>query len=365
MKALHILYSGIGGSASVVFSLLNENKRDFLIKQNVLFTGDNLSKDYKKKVNKTKNKYFFIKTKKFYPWLSWSKVFFRIYKEKPNLIFLHNFQLIPCLFYKFFFKTKVINIDHQGTTLMRSKSFLSLVFSLLFFDYYVCVTKIKYYSFKKKFSFFKDKIRYIPNSVDTNFFQKNINIKQNKNFRIGMASRIESGKKLKLIIKTLKHQNLKTLNIIFSIAGDGNNLAKLKNYVRDENLQNKVKFEGFINEKKLKLWYKKLDLYVQATIGEGMSISIFEAMSMGVPVIGSNVDGIKNLLGKKQYVGMLFNNTTQDLSKKIKYFYKLSYKSKKLFSKTQRQFVINNYSSTIMFNNYKKIILKTFPKFII
>ena len=173
-----------------------------------------------------------------------------------------------------------------------------------------------------------------------------------------MASRIESGKKIKLIIKTLKHQNLKTLNIIFFIAGDGNNLAKLKNYVRDENLQNKVKFEGFINDKKLKLWYKKLDLYVQATIGEGMSISIFEAMSMGVPVIGSNVDGIKNLLGKKQYVGMLFNNTTQDLSKKIKYFYKLSYKSKKLFSKTQRQFVINNYSSTIMFNNYKKIILK-------
>ena len=44
-----------------------------------------------------------------------------------------------------------------------------------------------------------------------------------------------------------------------------------------------------MDEIKLKKWYNSLDLYVQASVGEGMSMSILEAMSMKVPVIGSNV----------------------------------------------------------------------------
>ena len=111
MKALHILYSGLGGSSSVVFSLLNENKNHFFMKQDVLFTGNNLGKDYIRKVKESKNKHFFIKTKKHLSWLTWYEVFLKLCKEKPDLIFLHNFQFLPCFFYKIFFKTKVIYID--------------------------------------------------------------------------------------------------------------------------------------------------------------------------------------------------------------------------------------------------------------
>ena len=54
MKALHILYSGLGGSSSVVFSLLKENKKNHLIKQDILFTGTYLFPEYKKKNKKKK-----------------------------------------------------------------------------------------------------------------------------------------------------------------------------------------------------------------------------------------------------------------------------------------------------------------------
>ena len=52
----------------------------------------------------------------------------------------------------------------------------------------------------------------------------------------------------------------------------------------------------------MKLWYKKLNLYVHATNGEGMSISILEAMSMKIPVIGSNVMGVNNFLNEKKKI---------------------------------------------------------------
>jgi len=362
MKALHILFSGLGGSSSVVFSLLNENKNNFLIKQDVFFTGSYLSKDYIRKVKESKNKYFFIKTKKSYPWLSWFDVFLKLCKEKPDLIFLHNFQFIPCLFYKIFFKTKIIYVNHQASNSRVSASLFVFLCSLLFFEHNICVSARITNQLKKKFSTFKSKITFIPNSVNTNFFKLDKKIKSNNYFRIGMASRLDTGKKHELIIKALNNNNLKSFNIILTLAGEGANLVKLKKLVKSENLQNRVKFVGFLDERKLKLWYKSLNLYVQSTIGEAMSISIFEAMSMEVPVIGSNVVGVNNILGKKKYVGTLFNNNTEDLSKKIKFFYKLSEKHYALYTNNQRKFILNNYSNSIMSDNYKKIILKILPE---
>ena len=358
MKALHILYSGLGGSSSVVFSLLNENKNNFFMKQDVLFTGNNLGKDYIKKVKESKNKHFFIKTKKHLSWLTWYAVFLKLCKEKPDLIFLHNYQFLPCFFYKIFFKTKVIYIDHQASNTRIVASSIALLFSILCFEETISVNMNTAKLYNKKLNILKPKVKFIPNSVNTNFFKLDKKTKPNNHFRIGMASRIDSSKKQELIIKALMSNNLKYLNITLTLAGEGSSLVKLKNFVKSKNLQNKVKFEGFLNEHKLKSWYNKLNLYVQATVGEGMSISIFEAMSMEVPVLGSNVNGVKNILGKKKYVGILFNNTIQDLSKKIEYFYTLSDKKKNLYQKNQRKFVINNYSSSLMFSNYKKIILK-------
>ena len=362
MKVLHILYSGLGGSSSVVFSLLKENKKNFLIKQNILFTGNYLFKDYKYKTKNTNNNYFYIKTKKFFSWLSWFKTYFFLCREKPDLIFLHNFQFVPLLFYKFFFSKKIIFVDHQSEHFLKSRSLTTSFFSLIFFDCVIFVNKKKSLKFKKKFSFFKKKIHNISNSVDVNFFKKYKNKKNRNPFIIGMAARLDNSKKHELIIRTLNHQKLKSLNIFFSIAGDGENKSELKEIIKYEGLSNRVIFEGSLSENKIKLWYEKLNLYVHATNGEGMSISILEAMSMKIPVIGSDVVGVNNLLDVKPNTGMLFKNSNNDLADKIEYFVKLNENKKSLIIDNQRNFVTNNYSSLIMFENYKKLIIKILPK---
>ena len=363
MKALHILYSGLGGSSSVVFSLLKENKKNFLINQDILFTGSYLFSDYKNKTKKTKNNYFYIKTKKFFSWLYWFKIFLFLCKKKPDLIFLHNFQFIPTLFYKLIFRKKVIYIDHQSENFLKSRSLISIFISLIFFDFIIFVNKKKSLNFKKKLSFYKKKIYHIPNSLDVNFFKNSNNIKNKNQFIIGMAARLDMGKRHELIIKALNHSRLKDLNVVFFIAGKGENENYLKKLTKLNGLHNKVIFNGSLNEKKIKLWYEKLNLYVHATNGEGMSISILEAMSMEIPVIGSNVMGVKNLLSVKKNIGMLFENSIDDLAAKIEFFYKSSEAKKILFKKNQRKFIMNNYSSLIMFNNYKKIILKLISKY--
>ena len=54
----------------------------------------------------------------------------------------------------------------------------------------------------------------------------------------------------------------------------------------------------------------------QASTSEGSSISVLEAFNYGIPVLASNVSGLKNFINKKNYiVDKIF--TINDLAKKI------------------------------------------------
>ena len=58
-----------------------------------------------------------------------------------------------------------------------------------------------------------------------------------------------------------------------------------------------------------------------------MSISIFHAMAMDVPVMGSNVNGINNLEYPNKKDKMLFENNSKDLEKKILNFMNMKKKN--------------------------------------
>ena len=84
-------------------------------------------------------------------------------------------------------------------------------------------------------------------------------------------------------------------------------------------------------DSKLKKWYNYLDVYIQATNGEGHSTSILQAMGMNLPIFASNVSGIKNFLIPKKNIGLTFENNTKSLINLIKIFIKMGeYKRSKI-----------------------------------
>ena len=106
------------------------------------------------------------------------------------------------------------------------------------------------------------------------------------------------------------------------------------------NVKKKVVFKGFLNDKQLKDWFNGLDLYVHASSGEGMSISLLQAMSMEIPILASNVHGIKNLFKMCPKIGKLFNNNNYDQISNLIYFnylnrFKIKKKNiKKIYNKS-------------------------------
>ena len=85
------------------------------------------------------------------------------------------------------------------------------------------------------------------------------------------------------------------------IAGDGSELDKLKEYIRQENIQD-VSFCGFVSGEAKAEVLKDADIYLLPSYSEGMPISVLEAMLAGMAVVtrstGGLVDFFTNSMGR-------------------------------------------------------------------
>lgn len=356
MNVLHLVYSGLGGATSVVFSLI-EGDKNKILNSKIIFTGPEIYKNYKIKSKKLGVQSKYVKTIKYcYP-IFFFFILKKIIENKPKIIFLHNYLIFECLFYKFFFsETEIIYINHTPINQFtwRDKLIISLT---PFINKIITLNRKTYFFLKKKTKFNSSRIFLIPNGINTKFYSKKKFIKK-KYFKIGMACRIDKKKKYNLIIQSLLSNKINNLNIRFSLAGSGEDFFNIKNKISELKLNNKIKLEGYLNEIKLQKWFESLDLYIQASSGEEMSTSLLQAMSMKVPVLGSDVIGINNFLCKDKYLGLLFKNNVSDLSTKIKYFYFLDKKIQNKYAVKQRKYILENHNCEIMFKSYLSLMLK-------
>lgn len=88
------------------------------------------------------------------------------------------------------------------------------------------------------------------------------------------------------------------------IGGDGET-QRLINFVKNNNLENVVKFVGFVEGKDKEHILKTSDIYILPSYNEGLPISILEAMAYSMPIISTNVGGIPEIVADDQN-GYLF-----------------------------------------------------------
>ncbi|MFH1956617.1 MAG: glycosyltransferase family 1 protein [Patescibacteria group bacterium] len=84
------------------------------------------------------------------------------------------------------------------------------------------------------------------------------------------------------------------------IAGEygGDYYRNLINKLEENNLLNDVFFIGYITKEKLYSFYKNATACVFSSINEGFGMPIAEAMSLGIPVITSNISSMKEVAGE-------------------------------------------------------------------
>ena len=111
-------------------------------------------------------------------------------------------------------------------------------------------------------------------------------------------ARLEKRKGHPYILSAIAKLKNEYPNILYVIAGSGEELSNLKKIVKKLNIQNNVLFVGNINNNEKNFLFKKTDLMIMPTTDEtnnrsieGFGIAYIEAAFYGVPSIASNIGG--------------------------------------------------------------------------
>jgi len=147
----------------------------------------------------------------------------------------------------------------------------------------------------------ENKIKIIPNGVNLNKFlnyhQKPENKKELENQKIilGTIGRLVTQKGQSFLIKALAKVN--DLDFECLIAGQGPLENQLTKQIKDLNLEDKIKLVGTIRE--VPEFLSSLDAFIFPSLWEGQGVVLLEAALMNLPIIASDVNGIKEVLNNE------------------------------------------------------------------
>jgi len=139
------------------------------------------------------------------------------------------------------------------------------------------------------------------------------------------------------------------------IIGDGAEKQNLESRVKRLGLKKKVEFKGRLSLEDTKEIMKRCYCLVLPSFSEGLGRVLMEAMALKKPVLGSNVEGIPDLIKDGQN-GFLFDpNNTMQLAMKIRTLLSDRALAVKM-GESGRKFVENNFSNQKYVENYISMI---------
>jgi glycosyltransferase involved in cell wall biosynthesis len=139
-----------------------------------------------------------------------------------------------------------------------------------------------------------DEKEFEPSLYNKDELLKKYKIESQGKFIISYICRITEQKRPYLLMQIIKKLKEERNDFIFVIAGDGNMLPKIKQEAKQLQIEDSIVFLG--NVTKTKEIYAISDLTINCSIKEGLALTAYESLAMGVPVISSDVGGQKDLI---------------------------------------------------------------------
>lgn len=169
----------------------------------------------------------------------------------------------------------------------------------------------------------KERLEVIPFGVDTDFF-KPLNLDRDENiFQILSVGYLIERKGFEYLIKAMKEVLTKHENVQLKIVGSGPLENKLNNIITDMDLNEKVEILKNVSDEDLLKLYNLSDLFVLPSVvdsqgnTEGLGVVLLEAMACGLPVIGSDVGGIPDIIEEGKTGFLVQEKNISELSKTI------------------------------------------------
>lgn len=364
MKVLHLISGGdTGGAKTHIISLIKGI--DKLIEAKVICFIEDVFYDEAKsagigiEVYKQKNR-------------SDMSVVQRLAKEIEK----ENYDIVHChgaranfiaMFLKGKIKRPLITTVHSDYKLdFKDNIYKNIVFTTLNkfalnkFDYYIAISD----TFKEMLvgrGFNRERIFTVYNGID---MKQELNYVSKKEFLdrykindqgetiIGIIARLDQVKDHETFIKAASYLIKKRDDVLFLIAGDGNDKKRLVSLVDDLDLNKNIYFLGFIKDQYS--FFNTIDINTLTSLSESFPYAILEGAIMKKTVISTDVGGLSQLIEQDKNGYLIEVGDSEELANKINILVndkdKLKNMGENLYNKVK-----NNFSSDSMAKEHVKI----------
>jgi glycosyltransferase involved in cell wall biosynthesis len=160
-----------------------------------------------------------------------------------------------------------------------------------------------------------DRFTVVPNGLDTTFWRPDPGVIREDALIVTVAN-FRPVKRLELLLEALVRLNADSVRFRAMLVGDGPLRSALSERILALGLDRCVEIAGPYTAANVRTTLSRATVFVLPSAWEGMPVSVMEAMSCGVPVVGTDVPGIRDIV-VQEVTGLLANPTPRDLADAI------------------------------------------------
>lgn len=226
-------------------------------------------------------------------------------KKKLITTYHCDINLPKSVFNKFILKC----MDYSNNACLKKSSYIAVQTK----DY-ACHSRIAY----------KYQSKFVETTTPIKNYSRKMPEKNSEKKVIGFCGRLVKEKGLDVLLKAYMILCRTEKNLMLKIGGDykgvagGSIYSNLKSYVEEHALQN-VFFMGKISESDMEKFYSSLDVFVLPSINslEAFGMVQVEAMYCGVPVVTTDLYGVRTIVQRTGMGVVVRQNDAEELAKGI------------------------------------------------
>lgn len=237
-------------------------------------------------------------------------------RQEVDLVVTHHFrQLFHAVPAALLTSTTLVHVEHDFHFYTKGSRYLPTLRKLLrFVSGFVVVSKELATEFENGLDFTVSCIA-IPNGVDTERFKKREDIRLKmreqhnfdpENLVIGTCCRLEPVKQLDLLLNGFACYLKRNDKARLVIVGEGSLSDDMIRLAKDLGVYQQTTFAGARSN--IDEYLNMFDIFTLTSANEGLPLSILEAMSVGLPIVSTDVGAISSVVGNSN--GILLQEHT-------------------------------------------------------
>ena len=140
------------------------------------------------------------------------------------------------------------------------------------------------------------KIYVVPNGVELDRFSPANNKQKIEDLKLLTVGRLSVSKRIELLVSAMELIRKQFPNATLKMAGGGGLENQLRKLIKDKGLENCITMLGIVPAEDMPKLYRESDIFISASLQEGMSNAMLEAMASGIPIVTTRCEGVQELI---------------------------------------------------------------------